>query len=67
MYAKEMTVGGRVRMIRNINRMNQSDFGKEIHVSTTTVCQLEGGRSGMSRATKYSLCSRFRCCDTLTT
>ena len=59
MDAKEMTVGGRVRMIRNMNRMNQSEFGKEIHVSTTTVCQLEGGKSGMSRATKYSLCSRF--------
>ena len=57
--AKKITMAERIRMIRNMYKLNQAEFGKEINVSTTTVCQLEGGKSGMSRATKYSLCSRF--------
>ena len=39
--------------------MNQSEFAKEIAVSTTTVCQLEVGKYNISRSTKHILCSRF--------
>ena len=60
MDPKFLTVGERIKMIRNMHKMNQAEFGKEIHVSTTTICQLEGGKSSISRTTKYSLCSRFR-------
>ena len=59
MDAKDMTTGERIRMIRNMNKMNQTDFAKEIHVSTTTICQLESGKFSISRATKHNLCSRF--------
>jgi len=59
MNARDMTTGERIRMIRNMNKMNQTDFGKEIHVSTTTICQLESGKFNISRTTKHSLCSRF--------
>ena len=54
-----MTVGERIRIIRKSQDMNQSEFAKEIAISTTSVCQLETGRYNISRMTKKLLCSRF--------
>ena len=54
-----MTVGERIKLIRNQQKMNQTEFAKEIAVSTTTICQLEVGKYNISRATKHILCSRF--------
>lgn len=54
-----MTTGERIRMIRKEKGMNQTEFAKEIAVSTTTVCQLETGRYNIARTTKKILCERF--------
>ena len=54
-----MTTGERIRMIRKDQGMNQTEFAKEIAVSTTTVCQLEIGKYNISRSTKHILCTRF--------
>lgn len=54
-----LTTGERIRLVRKQQNMNQSEFAKEIAVSTTTVCQLEVGKYNISRVTKHILCSRF--------
>lgn len=54
-----MTTGERIKMIRKQQKMNQTEFAKEIAVSATTVCQLEVGRYNISRTTKHVLCNRF--------
>ena len=55
-----MTTGERIRLIRKENHMNQTEFAKELSLSTTTVCQLECGKYQMARTTKRIVCSRFR-------
>jgi len=55
-----MTTGERIRLIRKENHMNQTEFAKEISLSTTSVCQLECGKYQMARTTKRIICSRFR-------
>ena len=55
-----MTTGERIKMIRNEHGMNQTEFAKEISVSTTTVCQLEVGKYNIARTTKKILCDRFK-------
>lgn len=55
-----MTTGERIKVIRKDQRMSQSEFAKEIAVSTTTVCQLEVGKYNVSRSTKHIICTRFR-------
>lgn len=54
-----MTTGERIKMVRKAQGLNQSDFAKEIAISTTSVCQLETGRYNISRSTKHLLCQRF--------
>ena len=54
-----MTTGDRIKMVRKQQGMNQTEFAKEIAVSTTSVCQLETGRYNISRTTKHILCTRF--------
>ena len=54
-----MTTGERIKLIRKQQNMNQTEFAKEIAVSTTTVCQLEVGKYSISRTTKHVLCNRF--------
>ena len=54
-----MTAGERIRMIRKEQGMNQTQFAKEISLSTTSVCQLELGKYQMARTTKKLLCNRF--------
>lgn len=54
-----MTTGERIRAVRKDQKMTQSEFAKEIAVSTTTVCQLEIGKYNISRTTKHVLCTRF--------
>ena len=54
-----MTTGERIKMVRKQHDMNQTEFAKEISVSTTTVCQLEVGKYNISRTTKQILCTRF--------
>ena len=55
-----MTTGERIKMIRSEQNMSQSEFAKEISVSTTTVCQLEVGKYNIARTTKKILCDRFK-------
>ena len=55
-----MTTGERIKQVRLDQHMNQTEFAKEIAVSTTTVCQLEGGKYNISRTTKKVLCDRFK-------
>ena len=54
-----MTTGERIKLIRTQLKMNQTQFAKEIAVSTTTVCQLETGKYNIARTTKHILCQRF--------
>ena len=54
-----MTTGERIKTLRKKLKMNQTEFAKEIQVSTTTVCQLETGRYNIARTTKHILCQRF--------
>ena len=54
-----LTTGERIKLVRKQQNMNQTEFAKEIAVSTTTVCQLEVGKYNISRATKHILCTRF--------
>lgn len=54
-----MTTGERIKIVRKAQGLNQSDFAKEIAISTTSVCQLETGRYNISRSTKHLLCQRF--------
>lgn len=56
---KKKAIGERLKLIRKSYKMNQTEFAKEIAVSTTTVCQLECGKYGMSRQTRQLLCERF--------
>ena len=55
-----MTAGERIRMVRKLQNMSQTEFAKEISISATSVCQLEKGHFNISRTTKHILCQRFR-------
>ena len=54
-----MTAGERIRMIRKQQGMTQTEFAKEISLSTTSISQLEVGKYQMARASKKLLCARF--------
>lgn len=54
-----MTTGERIKMIRKAQKMNQTEFAKEIAISPTSVCQLELGRYNVSRMTRHVICQRF--------
>lgn len=54
-----MTTGERIKLVRKQQNMNQTEFAKELAVSTTSICQLEVGKYNISRRTKHILCSRF--------
>ncbi len=53
------TPGERIKEIRKENGLTQTEFAKEISVSTTTVCQLEKEKYNISRTTEHILCQRF--------
>ena len=53
------TMGERIKQVRKQAGMTQTEFAREIGVSTTTICQLETGTYQISRGTKKNLCDRF--------
>ena len=49
----------RLKMIREESEMSMAAFGKEIGVSSASVCQFESGKRNPSRQTIMFLCDKF--------
>ncbi len=56
---KRNAVGERLKMIRKNQRMNQSEFAKEIGVSSTAICRMESGKHDLSRQIRRLLYEKF--------
>lgn len=54
-----MTIGNRVREIRNGQKLSMKDFGKRIGISDSAVSQIENGKTGISDQTIRSICREF--------